>query len=538
MGLPLPTGTLYQLQHKYWPDEDDASQMSDQERMQKQDNAYQGRFKRPLKRMNPQDPDHNVIDNRCEPIVSTGVDFLLGDGVEFEVVNDDDSADEDAQTYLDAVWDANLKMPTLAEYEINNGCFGHSFLKLIPDDYDMPCDDQGKPYPSFAILNPMQMLVRTEPTDVRKVSSYAFTYEDVDQKSGRVVECRQLTVRTQDGQGWEIHDQVRKSALAPNSIAGALSPVDPQQAAQRADAGWDDVKVTSWTYPWSPIHDGKNLPHPNSYWGKADLRMDILHLNDVLNFLLSNRQRILYYHAHPSDIFFGVRGLGDIDTSPGGAICIPNPNAKVQHIEMAGDLAALANAIEEVRESMDELSHVPSVAVGRLKNLPGVPSGVALKVAYRPLIAQTLQKRALREAVYIRLCQHILELGGYGPDRQVQVHWPEMLPTDELQEAQQAAIWQGIGVSRDTLLQRGGFDPDVEAEKRQEEADEEAEQRATDQANAIKQLQDQQQQAQQPPTADDGQADMSGDGGDMGQMMPQPAAKKPTNKKPVTKRRR
>ncbi len=44
-----------------------------------------------------------------------------------------------------------------------------------------------------------------------------------------------------------------------------------------------------------------------------------------------------------------------------------------------------------------------------------------------------------------------------------------MLPTDELTEAQSAQIWHGLGVSEDTLQQRGDFEPDVEKVKRAEE---------------------------------------------------------------------
>ncbi len=478
--LPLPTGTLYQVQHKYWPDDDvSGAHLSDQQRMQRQDAAYHGRFPSPLKRSSANaanEPDHNVIDNRCEPIVATGVDFLYGDDVSFEVTNDDGSEDEAAQEYLDAVWEANTKMPLLAEYEINSGTFGHAFLKLIPDDPDTA------PYPAIAVLNPLQMGVMTRPADVRKVERYTFTYRDMDD-TGAACECRQVTERTPEG-GWVIHDQIRRGGFAPITPAGASSALDTaayssfsssvySQTTADPDMGWEEMEgsPTPWRYPWSPIHDGKNLPQPNSYWGKADLRLDIIHLNEALNFLLSNRQRILYFHGHPKDVFFGIRAH-EINVDPGGSITIPNINARVQHIEMTGDLAAIEKAIEEIRESMDELSHVPSVAVGRLKNLPGVPSGVSLKVAYRPLIAQTLTKRNLRKSVFVPLCQHILELGGYGKSRKVTVHWPEMLPTDEKEDAQTALIDKQIGASDDTLLRRRGYDPDVEREKNKEAEEE------------------------------------------------------------------
>ncbi len=472
MGLPLPTGVLYKVQHNQWPDENDWSNLSDQQRMDRQWKAYKGLFKPPLRRLDPNEPDHNVIDNRCEPIVTAGVDMLYGDEVKFEVSNDDDSPDEQAQTYLDAVWDANHKMPLLAEYEINSAVFGHGFFKLDPDDPDTD------PYPAISILNPQQMTMRTLPYDVRKVTRYAFTFQD-ENEQGDVVMRRELWMRNRVGAtdrgfgqgGWVIQAQ----ELAQGSGLSTLNFMANntlEMAQNAADSHWVDIApAQTWDYPWAPVHDAKNMPEPNSVWGKADLRLDLIHLNEVLNFLLSNRQRILYYHGHPKDIFFGVhyRALED---SPGDSLCIPNTAARVEHIEMGGDLGAINAAIDDIRESMDELSHVPGVATGRIKNLPAVPSGVALKVVERPQVAQTLQKRNLRNALFIRLCQHILELGGFGSARKVTVQWPDMLPIDDLASAQEAVLWQQIGASTDSLLQRASppFDPDVERKKKLDEA--------------------------------------------------------------------
>src|SRR5258708_34109700 len=103
MGLPLPTQTLFEIQQKYWQQGDDYSNVTDREAMERRDRAYHGNFKRWLTRTDDHEPDHNVTDNRCEPIVSTGVDFLLGDELKFEVTNDDGKKDEKAQQYLDDV---------------------------------------------------------------------------------------------------------------------------------------------------------------------------------------------------------------------------------------------------------------------------------------------------------------------------------------------------------------------------------------------------------------------------------------------------
>jgi hypothetical protein len=468
MGVPLPRGTLAQIQHP-WPGEEDYAQVSDAERMKRQDDAYHGRFVKPLRPTNEQEPDQNVIDNRCDPIVSTYVNSLLGDKVGFDVSDPEtDKADEEAQQYLDDVWDANVKHPTMAEFEINAATFGHGFYKLIPDDPDMSLDADGLPFPSLSILNPMQMKVRTLPNDVRKVTRYAFTYFDWDQ-NGATIACRQLTERLPNGL-WNIRDQVHQGALDTNTIAGILATMDAA-ALREEDYGWKDTFVTPWPFTWSPIHDCKNLPEPNSYLGKADLTLDVIHLNDVLNFLLSNRQRILYYQGHPWNFLFGVSGHGDIEITPAGLVCIPNTDARVDHVEMTGNLAAIEAAIKDIREDMDELSHVPAVAIGRQEHLQPA-SGVALKVAYRPMVLQVVQKQALRQSLYGRLNTHMLELKRpEWANRKVACNWPVLVPSDDLLAAQAAQVWSGMGVSNDTLMQRADppFNPDTEREKKDKE---------------------------------------------------------------------
>ncbi len=478
MGFPLPTQELYEVNQRYWDQGNDWSQVAPGEAMERQDRAYRGTFKKWLRQTDQREMDHNVSDNRCEPIVATGVDFLLGEEVTFEVMDDTatdengdptDQTDETAQEYLDAVWEANVKMPTLSEEEINKAVFGHGFIKLDPQDSDMPPAPGGQPIPALLVLNPMQMQVKTLPTNIRKVQRYAQYYTDEDDETGATIYCRQLTVRLPDG-GWEIHDQVKQGSSGSDmTVAGALSLLSPL-AEREAEQGWQDVTVEPWPYTWSPIHDGKNLPSPNSYWGKADLTLDLIHLNDVINFQLSNINSILYHHAHAKPHYFGIHAR-ELQFGPGDSLCIPNIAARVELIQITADGLEQARAyVDDIRLMMDELSHVPSLALGHNAKLPGVPSGVALKVACRPLVSQTLQKRNLRAAVYTKLCQHILEIGGFGADRKVVIHWSEMLPTDELTEAQSAQIWHdSLGVSQDSVQQRGDWDPDVEKAKRAEE---------------------------------------------------------------------
>ncbi|HEY9077432.1 MAG TPA: hypothetical protein VIO61_12950 [Anaerolineaceae bacterium] len=63
--------------------------------------------------------------------------------------------------------------------------------------------------------------------------------------------------------------------------------------------------------------------------------------------------------------------------------------------------------------------------------------------------------------------RRLLATGGFGDALRTQLHWQEILPQDPMQERQAALIDMQLGVSQDTLLQRLGYDPDLERQKRE-----------------------------------------------------------------------
>jgi hypothetical protein len=65
-------------------------------------------------------------------------------------------------------------------------------------------------------------------------------------------------------------------------------------------------------------------------------------------------------------------------------------------------------------------------------------------------------------------------LGGFNPTGEVVVHWASPLPEDPGTESETALNWKALGVSKSTILERLGFDAELEARKMQEEAIENA----------------------------------------------------------------
>ncbi len=390
--------------------------------------AYYGRFAKPLK-VKLNQPDDNVLVNFARVVVDKGVSFLFGQDVAFEISETEETA---AEEWLDACWDANRKMTTLQKLALNGAVTGHAFVKIVPQ--------QGA-YPRLVVLDPSTVTVRWETDDIQQVVSYRIQYPAIDPDTGKPMAVRQLIER--DSQVWRITDQV-----------------------SRADSTtWTTTSEAVWPHPWPPIADCQNLPAPNEYWGISDLEDDVLQLNHSINFVLSNLARIIRYHAHPKTWGRGFTA-NQLNIAVDETIVLPSADAELRNLEMVSDLSSSIALYERLREALHEVSRVPEVATGKLENV-GSLSGVALQILYQPLIEKTETKRRTYGDLLIELNRRLLALGGYGEDNRTVLHWPELLPGDPKAEAETALLHQQLGVSQATILEKLGYNPELEAQKRE-----------------------------------------------------------------------
>jgi len=389
--------------------------------------AYYGRFQKPLKVKSGQ-PDDNVLVNFARVVVDKGVSFLFGQDVGFEISETEETA---AEAWLDAVWQYNRKMTLLQKLALNGAVCGHAFIKILAT----------QPYPRLVVLDPSTVTVRWEPDDIETVVSYRIQYPAIDPQTGKPIAIRQLIER--DGDRWHVTDQVSR----PDSVQ------------------WVTTGETVWPYSWPPIVDCQNLPAPNEYWGISDLEDDVLQLNHSINFVLSNLARIIRYHAHPKTWGRGFTA-NQLNIAVDETIVLPSADAELRNLEMVSDLSSSIALYERLREALHEVTRVPEVATGKL-NSAGALSGVALSILYQPLLEKTETKRRTYGDLLVELNRRLLALGGFGEESYTVLHWPELLPGDPKAEAETALLQQQIGVSQDTLLERMGFNPELERQKRE-----------------------------------------------------------------------
>jgi hypothetical protein len=406
--------------------------------------AYRGDFERPLK-IGDKQPDDNVISNRCAPIVDKGVSFLFGQVLKIEC---------DEQDFMDGLWgDDDDRMTLLSQMAINGGVCGQVFVKLIPAQGRMK-------YPRIVVMDPLLVRIVTAPDDCSLTLAYVIEYPGVADWQKRQIIAR----------------------VDPDGLAGVAGEYDLDDTwtitnyARKGQAGtWFQVgDVEQWPYPFAPVLCCQNLPNPNESWGVPDLPHDLINQNKVLNFIQSNTSRIIKFHGHPKTYATGL-SASQINIGIDDLLCLPSPDSKLQNLEMHGNLKDQLDFAAVIRSDMDEQSRVPAVALGRLEDLPkGNISGVALQLLFQPLVEKTVQKQRLYGRLIREIARAALVLAGKigiedYDDYQIDLHWQNLLPIDDLAAAQTALILQQLHISDSTIQSQLGYDPDDEADKSAEE---------------------------------------------------------------------
>lgn len=423
---------------------------------------YTGDLTRPF-RPEPGQPDVNVLTNRSSTIVDTGVDFLYGKTITLEVLKDG-KPQKDAQEALDGCWGNDAKrMTLLSKFAQNGGIFGHVFAKVIE-----PNEAKGRPYCRVVPLDPSQVTVVTDPDDCDTVCAYIIDWQEPAPPQMQQISLgrRQVIARLDPDDDADEYD----GGLDPDSTWEITNWV------QSANNTWVQIGNTiEWAHPWAPIIDWQNLPLANAHWGMSDIPPNVQHLNDVLNLALSNINAIAKHHSFPWLYASGV-GLGaTIELAPGKITQLQAPEGKLAAVEAHGDLPGLLSFADNLRADMDEQTRVPSVATGRLRDVPRVTSGVAFQMMYGPLLGKTVHKQRLYETGHEEVSLRALSLCGYGDGTgtdgwEVKTKWPSPLPNDDASTAQLVLAMKQIGVSEHEQYKVLNIDWDEDQEKKKAEA--------------------------------------------------------------------
>jgi hypothetical protein len=372
-------------------------------------------------------PNGNMIDDNVKiklarKIVTKGNYFLFGKGLNWQI---DQKTATTAETVLQKVWGNQETQNTLlSELGINGAVTGTFYMQIVSRESGL----------SVKNLNPMWIFPTLDPSNDEAIQ-YDMRFS-IQEDIFRILHTRK------DSGLWEYTKE------------------------QYTRSKWIIVQPTKeWPFEWPFIVSGKNLPNPNSFYGMSDL--EDVDLNDSINLVASNLNRIIRIFAHPVIWGYGF-GSSAMNVDSSKVITSTAENAKLEALELARDLSSPQEYLKFLRTMLSDITAVPESDPDRLAI--GAQSGFALEVLFNDLLLKTSLKRSFYGKALIELNRRLLELSGFGPDNQTTLHWPNPLPTDKISETQSDTFDLASGlVSKRTLSSKRGYDYDLEKEYMLEE---------------------------------------------------------------------
>jgi hypothetical protein len=221
--------------------------------------------------------------------------------------------------------------------------------------------------------------------------------------------------------------------------------------------------------------------------GRSDLA-DVIPLQDALNKTLADLMVAQEYVALPQRARIGVEPRFDDHTGrpvppaqgPGAVWDIANEAASVSQFA-SPEVTQLVGAAEALRMEIARVARVPAHLLGLTNS--NFPSGEALRVAERPLVARVHDRQVAWGEVWADALHLALRMAGL-PDQvadSVVVEWEDPAPVSETEKISNAETLRRIGVPLgevlrflgyadeqiDTVLTEAGAESDVALERAQ-----------------------------------------------------------------------
>jgi hypothetical protein len=212
----------------------------------------------------------------------------------------------------------------------------------------------------------------------------------------------------------------------------------------------------------------------NSRWGYSDLR-DVKDVNEEYNLVSASIRRIIKYHAEPTTIIFGAR-FSNMERGARKVWSNLPVEARVENLELKGDLAAVYEYRKELRQEMYDLAQIPEIVFR--PQITGISntSGLALQMLYQPLVEKTNRKRLTYQKALQQCNRFLLEIhekilgddiGALADDAstmyETDIEWTSLLPKDEMAELDKGVkkVSSGVWSQAEAIRRLSGVE-DVE----------------------------------------------------------------------------
>lgn len=396
-------------------------------------------------------PDEDSVEltiNYCRAFVDKFVSFELGKGFTFTTSRETEEVvvTPDGRTlfqFLEDVWEDNRQFELCTEFGQMKSVTGEAWFQVRY----FPVDELQDPFGKYPDGRLRLMLMPT--------SSIFPEYDPHDKD--RLVK---LTVL------YQYEDIVKTPILGRTRKEKKIFKQVWTDDECATTEGKNEPVVVPNRYGTIPFIKIKNLPIACRVDGRGDLD-DIIPLNIEYNMKSSNVSDILDYHAAPVTVVYGAK-IGNLEKGANKVWGGLAKDAKVENLELNGDLGSSNNYIHDLKLAMCEVGGIPETVLGGSQAISNT-SGVALQYINLPLIEKTRLKRcntefgleSLNELItLIAIFEGLVRKPDDIPLRdfiKTEVTLPDTLPKDTLLELQQIQQEMTMGLeSRRGALKRLG----------------------------------------------------------------------------------
>lgn len=448
------------LKRTYDVNDKDTNNAADKERKERQEtierlwNYYWGDHPKPLRI--EAGMDDNVVLNLCGMAIDKKVAFLLPDDITFllpqpETETDTpiqpDNADDPTHEYIELWLDENNYPQFLVDMAISGMIAGHTFVKL----YYGP---ENQVY--FSLLDPTQVIVFWQRGLSLEAAWYNIQWMDGDTNYRQdIVPSWMFTAQEGDDTSanqWVIIDYMMDKG-----------------------GKWIEQARDVWSFEFPPIVDWKNKYKPFAYYGASDISH--YGLNDAVNFLASNTNKIIRFHASPRVVAKDVVMPRDpmtgeqVPYNPNDIIEI-GPNGEMYLLEPAADLVSSMTLLEKLQNMFFTQAKVIDLAT--IQDKLGQITNFGVRMMFADTLADLRQKQQLYGDGLAWLIVYGMAAQNVAIPLPV-LQWPDPLPENMLEKAQIAQIEKNIGTaSTQTLSEEMGHDWATEEERLAADAEQSA----------------------------------------------------------------
>lgn len=384
------------------------------------------------------EPDDNVVINKVKQATDRTTTFLFPSFPELELDPDSTSKTDD-EKWLEKLWSENGGIALAHDMALIGSLSGDVYVRIMPPDSEY--EDE---FPQILVLDPKNVQTFWKADNLRRVVWHELTWEITDG-----IENKKFVLDfVNEGDHWMIYQYEYGQGIA----------------------NWAETARTKWNSSLPPIVHWKHLPNPRNYYGTPEFTQSQIELNDKINLIGSENNRINRYHASPKTVATGTSADEIKETAIDEMWAVENPDAKLYNLEMQSDLQSSINQFKLLSAEFLSESRVV-ILEGTVKDFQRVTNA-----GVRTVFLDMLTKNTILRWNYGKGIQMVSRVAAYvagkGEKMVPIVNFTDPLPVDQTETANVDSLEQQMKiVSRQTISVKRGYNWDVEKAKMTQEND-------------------------------------------------------------------